>query len=951
MTTVTLDPKSLKDLAQYFADALANSSFSGGGTKSSFLNNSARKSRKTSEPEGINTMLSDLNDTLVYSFKDTIKRWKDAHRDATRMLKGSALRDAHDFYVESLNDMAKKSKAASKRLLESYTTFIKNNKGNHTLQQEAIKKLSEYNKRVDELKRTIASGSDTEEQLTAIRKARNQVNKMVGELAELGIEVQKIQLETNKKTKKQQIKHAESIDSIIEANNLIIEEATSYVGRLKKLHDEELDARAKFTGDLIKATATGIVEAIDKTVRLVDSRLRNVQAETDFIEAIANGMTPQQLHEWNNANRRTKALLGDSGESFYEGTKDMLNEFGYFGAELREMQTKLADTLMGAGVKPTEQAAEALMETVAKIQMIENVSRDEALQIAREALQSPYYMMQALGKTDEQQIALMRSQLIESRKASRMLGLSNQYLQDQQQQQVNARYGDIISKITKRANLDAFIGILESELGRQLTDREKELLAKSTVRGLTPEETAEFNATIGKTVGEKFAEISRSSSEALGQANADYGAAARGIALEVTGERSGFDRIGMAQAYTEAAVTRETIGEGIANIDESKVLNESRESLSTIEKYVRDIQEFITGAKANPVVAAAGGVMSLATDYLTMKAIDLVLFKVLGKTGIGKIFGLGGGGGGVAGAWNAAKGMVGGGWNAAKGAAAGGWNMMRGLGTRGATAISGMGLGARMSSGLAGLRTFGDDALAAIKSPISASLVKSLGITTAIMAAYEGAYEGLNTSTEEYANKIGVDVPTTLLGDVAVRTVGVLSSVGDALLEVPGETIEALAGLGDMLLSPFGGGEGIVDAMGTDISDSIGSGINSVMRLFGGGVDDTAYQAMKAQEDMASGVVAATEEGQEAKSAWDRMISALEEIKNNTEETAKGVEQGNADYRGTEEQKLLRSRYAASVRGNVEAILRQRAEGMQNAASGAISVGYANMDSALGGSP
>lgn len=228
-TVVTLDPKSLKDLAQYFVKALADSGFSGGGIKSSFLNNSVRRSRKRDEPEDINTMLSDLNDTLVDSFKDTMKRWKDAHRDATRMLKGSALRDAHDFYVESLTDMAKKTKDASKRLLESYTKFIENNKGNHTLQQEAIRKLSEYNKRVDELKRTIADGGDTEEQLTAIRKARNQVNKMVGELAELGIEVQKIQLETNKKTKKQQIKHAESIDGVIEANNLIIEETTSYV--------------------------------------------------------------------------------------------------------------------------------------------------------------------------------------------------------------------------------------------------------------------------------------------------------------------------------------------------------------------------------------------------------------------------------------------------------------------------------------------------------------------------------------------------------------------------------------------------------------------------------------------------------------------------------------------------------------------------------------------------
>lgn len=922
MTTVTLDPKSLKDLAQYFADALANYNFSGGGTKSSFLNNSARKSRKTGEPD-INTMLSDLNDTLVDSFGDTMKRWKDAHRDATRMLKGSALRDVHDFYVESLTDMAKKTKGASKRLLESYTAFIENNKGNHTLQQEAIKKLSEYNKRVDELKRTIADGSGTEEQLTAIRKARNQVNKMVGELAELGIEVQKIQLETNKKTKKQQIKHAESIDGIIEANNLIIEEATSYVGRLKRLHDEELNARAKFVGDLIKATATGVVEAVDKTVRLVDSRLRNVQAETEFIEAIASGMSPQQLHEWNNANRRTKALLGDSGESFYEGTKDMLNEFGYFGAELREMQTKLADTLMGAGVKPTEQAAEALMETVAKIQMIENVSRDEALQIAREALQSPYYMMHALGKTDEQQIALMRSQLIESRKASRMLGLSNQYLQDQQQEQVNARYGDIISKITKRANLDAFIGTLESELGRQLTDREKELLAKKTMGGLTPKETEEFNATIGKTVGEKFAEISKSSSEALGQANADYGAAAGGIALELLGERSGLNRIGMAQAYTEAGVARETIGGGIANIDESKVLQKSRDSLSDIEEGIRELQTILTGVAANP----AGGLMSkiggFAVDYGIMKGVDYLL----GKTRIGKALGLGrGSGGGIAGTWNAAKGMVG-----------RGWNMMRGLGTRGATAMSGMGLGAKMSSGLAGLRTFGDDALNVIKGISPSRLAKGWGLSSIITGTLFGLYEAYNTSTSDYAKELGVEVPTSLLGDLSMRTAGVMADIGENIVE--GFTFGAV------------NGESIVNAMGTDVSDAIGSSINSVLKLFGGGIDDTAYQAMKAQEDMASGVVTVVEEGQEAQSAWDRMISALEEIKNNTEETAEGIGRGNAEYREIEEQKLARSRYAASVRGNVDAMLRQRAEGMQNAASGAISAAFANMDSALGGSP
>lgn len=53
---------------------------------------------------------------------------------------------------------------------------------------------------------------------------------------------------------------------------------------------------------------------------------------------------------------------------------------------------------------------------------------------------------------------------------------------------------------------------------------------------------------------------------------------------------------------------------------------------------------------------------------------------------------------------------------------------------------------------------------------------------TAVGAGLEGAVRGLNTDTSEYAQRLGVNEPTSVLGATALRTAGVLSDVGASVI-------------------------------------------------------------------------------------------------------------------------------------------------------------------------
>lgn len=50
-------------------------------------------------------------------------------------------------------------------------------------------------------------------------------------------------------------------------------------------------------------------------------------------------------------------------------------------------------------------------------------------------------------------------------------------------------------------------------------------------------------------------------------------------------------------------------------------------------------------------------------------------------------------------------------------------------------------------------------------------------------AGIAGGWQGLNTPTEDYAERMGIDYPDTLAGELGVRTAGVLSDVGTAVID------------------------------------------------------------------------------------------------------------------------------------------------------------------------
>lgn len=903
---MALTPQELDAIGKAFADRLKNTFFG----DNSFSGNSARKSRNSENTES-GTFIEDLDKMMAGGFDKTFKRWYDSSREMTRVLKGSALRDAHDYLVDSLDEISSKSNQLAKSIAESYSDIVKANKGNHQLQQRIHTAMESYTVKLKRLDKMTSGDEKTQDDETkqSIKDLRKEVNDAADELNQLGINASKIKLAWNGHRFKQL---DASTKEIINTNEKILSANKEYVDDLTKLHARELEARDSMIKSLAAVSFKSVTKAIGETIRVADSRLRNLQSATEWTEAIMNGMSPQQMNEWQNANRLAKSLMGEASDDFYEGTKGVLHEFGYFGNELKQMQTKMASTLINSGIKPSQKAGEEFMNVVGRLQAIEGVSRDEAVQLASDALQSPYYMINALNKSQDERIELMTSQLVESRKISKGIGLSNRFLQSQEQEGVNNRYQDVISKITKSAMTDAFIAEVENKLGRKLTGEERELVRAERGDALTPDEAQRYNTGIGKEIRTLFSDAAAQSSKDF--RSGDFSKSLGNVAFEVMATKAGYDRAGLAQAQDEATVVQGTRGEAIKNLDDKAVVKESRESLSAIEEYTRIIQETLTGWGANPIGAAVNSIGKLMVAYVGGK-----LLMGIGSTALKNVL-----------------------QHGAKGAAVRGGQV-----ALGAAKTAGRGIGA------AGLLAGG-----------------------AVTGTLIGAYKGLNTSTEDYAKRMGLEnAPTTLAGTTAVRTAGVMADVGEGLSSVftlgmgDSNTIlkamthghvdkdkldEITTKLVDLKYSAQNKREDAKNALLNQIIQNKAQ-LNPIqysdaLRAFSAGDYETASKLGSLTKSMASGEVI-DENGNPVNSensVWNKILDVLNGIEENTQETAGEVAKGNEQYKDTETAKLTQSAYSSKIKDNVQSMLQQRMGGMKGAADAAISNGYASIDRAFG---
>lgn len=948
----------LKAIGDLFVRKLKDLSF---GNANNFSSNNARRSRATDSKDP-GTFIEELDDMLKEGFDKTFKRWHDASRDATRFMKGSALRDAHDYLVESLDDISDKSKDLAKSIAESYADIIKANKGNHQAQQKIHNAMQAYNNKLKQLDK-LTSGdekSQSEEVKDSIKKMRDEVNDAAEELKRLGINADKVKLVWNGHRFK---KLDESTKQIIKVNDEILDANEDYVRNLKELHADELRARDNMIKSLAAVSFTAIVDAIGKTVRVADSRLRNLQSSTEWTEAILNGMSPQQMNEWQNSNRLAKTLMGDASEDFYKGTEGVLHQFGYFGNELKQMQTKMANTLINSGIKPSEKAGEEFMNVVGRLQAIEGVSRDEAIQLASDALQSPYYMMQALNKSQDERVSLMTEQLVESRKISKSVGLSNKFLQNQEQEQVNSRYQDIIGKITKSAMSDAYIAEIEQKLGRKLSENDRQLVRGELVGGLSPKQLAEYNQGVGKEIRRLLSDASKTSTEEF-MAGKGFSKSTGYISLEVLSEKVGKNRAYEAQAQDEATVTQPTRGEAIRKLDDAGVVDASKQSLSNIEEYTRIIQEVMVGWGANPFGSALTTIGGTIVGFLKYKLIE-TLFRNVASNGIR---------GGLAKTVSDSA-------RAAVSGVRGAGNVLSKTASYGArAATSGMrGAGNVVNAVRGGISSARGLGVAGLASKLATPL-KILGKAAPILGGGMGIYDMYQNGAN--IKNVGDTLASgaALFGGPVGQAAGVGWGVGRLLDEQVLDRFDATrnakeytADFANKIMNVFGVGTGttmdelqaknsaedsknqllqqiIQNKKAAEMSGASTTQYSEALRAFSAGDYDKASKLGTLSKSVASGQVL-DENGNPInadQSVWSKILEALTGIEQNTGNTAGEVAKGNEQYKDTESRKLSESKYSSQVKNNVQSLLQARTAGMKGAADSAISAGYAAIDSTMG---
>lgn len=937
---MALTREELDSIARSLGDRLQNSSFG----DNSFSRFSARRSRKT-DPDNF---IEDLDKIMAGGFDKTFKRWYDSSREMTRVLKGSALRDAHDMLVDSLDNISKNAKNVAKSIAQSYSDIIKANKGNHQLQQKIHDAMQSYTTKLKKLDALTSGNEKVQDKPTknSIKKLTKDVNASAEQLKKFGINAAKVNLQWNGHRYK---KLDDNLRETINVNSRILSANRDYADNLARLHERELKARDAMVKSLALVSFKAAFKAINETIKVAESRLKNLQSSTEWTQAIMNGMSPQEMNEWQNANRLTKTLLGDASNDFYKGTEDLLNKFGYVGKDLMDMQTKMASTLMNSGIKPTKKSGEALLNVIGRLQAIEGVSRDQAEQMTSEALRSPYYIMNALNKSEDERIKLMTSQLVESRKITKAIGLSNRYLRAQEQEAVNSRYASVITKIQKSALSGAYIAELERLMGRKLTGRENQLVNAKLSGSISPDDLAEYQSGIGKIERQILSDAAKQSSEDFKTGN--FSRSSQYILFENLAERLGMDRVGMAQAQDEATVTKDTRGAAVAKLDDKRVVEDSNNSLSKIEQYTLNIHAILEGWNKNPVGGAINTIGSAAGAYFQYKMIDMI-FRKGGRRQLMR---------GASSLFKRIRGIrsagAAGATEAAEAAGAAGMASRAGMIGRigGLTTKIGGAIGKRLPG--VGL------ALGATEMALNGPSVGSVGDTiagglmfvpgagqaaAATWAAGRLGWEAGRAIDENILEKTESGRAAKLSLARGMNNVANLFGLGVEDDRVQAERLRKLDEEGKAMIAAAKARRAARDAIKADTPPSNDIPIN--VDAFKGTDQQTATKINSLSSDMATGKVV-DENGNIVYNSDDplvKMLETLHGIEKNTQETKEEVSKGNKDYKDIETTKLTHSAYAEKARSDVANILNQRAAGMLASADNAASNFYARIDSKYG---
>ncbi len=449
-----------------------------------FAHDSSRKTRsnKQDPTKATNDMISSLKD-LSKNFDSVTLRWKKALDDEAMWVPGAGLKKAQEEYVESLDDLADANKGNAKSVIKSFGNFIKNNSKNLALQQKAFNELQNYQKAAKKLKKELESDSSTAD---SIKKARDDLNSVGDGLRDLGVHIEnvttvfdangKLVLENNKILKQN-----------LDASRKITNETEHHVNNVKMLHTQEINARKKMVAGLV----AGSKNVYGKYRDSLYSRLQYQQADRNLIDNSMEryGVGDSTVYEYKQRNIDTAALLGgrDNLMALFGSTRDKLNELGWNKEEAFKASGEINTMLMGAGVRPTAEATVDVAEMVKTVARTYGIDTTEAMsQLTQEAKDNQFVMAAMVGKTDEEQLDILKGILVSSRITAKQAGLSTDFMKKQEQNSLNMRHAGTIKNLTSGIMtglaLDQYARIAKDK-GINITKEDRDLMRMSVGPG------------------------------------------------------------------------------------------------------------------------------------------------------------------------------------------------------------------------------------------------------------------------------------------------------------------------------------------------------------------------------------------------------------------------------------------------------------------------------------
>lgn len=595
---------------------------------------------------------NDVNDIIKNKMSKWWKDWEKNTLDKAALKRIGDTQVAFIKHIEKLTrDLEDAGKTISKTVMESFGHVLK--RKSKAAQDAALAALEEYSGKIKDLNDLMEQSKTkhTKELGEAIRESIKEVNETAERTRNLGIAVEDVTAEYDKSAKHYKVTnmHLEEYNrQLQQTTKQIVEQNKNFVDDLKKSHSEQIAANAAYT----KAILTSAANLAGGFASVAESRLANVLDDTQFMNALRTGLSPQEINQWNNTNRNALSLMGESAEDFAIEMQNGMHQFGLFGKAAMEQISALNRIGFNSGIVSNIGSNTAMQETIGRIQALQGVSQGEATQLLEEIANSSSYQAAIIGKDQDERLRLLNQQAFNIARISRSTGFTAEHTQKLLDQQQQEKYKSVIDQYKTILLGKQFFERLELATGVDLSNEEISALVAKQAKVATPEEillAQQAEERLGPAANQFY---TRSGRELLGGNTRTLGQRA---VLEQFANQIGYNieelgTLGTAASNREETMQATTKPEDFYNQE----LENSKQSLNWLEKIWGELaREYGPGISQNPVGSAVGSAGGAAWEVFKN------YLMIRGAVGGGNLLSKG---------WQAARGVSGGLMNAGRSA-------------------------------------------------------------------------------------------------------------------------------------------------------------------------------------------------------------------------------------------------------------------------------------------